>query len=357
MDQHTKPGLYKTVVIKAIKEEVKGFKTFLLEADPVQPIRYRAGQYLTLVHPTRHEEVRRSYSFVSSPDLNEPLCIGVKRIENGFFSRKLIEEAKPGDQLVTTGAAGRFILPENIQDYKQVFFLAAGSGITPIFSLLKTVLHRYPFLQAILIYSNASPEKAIFRQELEALQQQYPTQLQVEFLYSNNQNLSRARLYRELLETFLKTHITVPYRQALFYICGPEAYMRMCSYVLQEAQVPTDHIKKENFTIERIRPPRAAPPDTHPHQVFLQLGNKEYQFETHYPDTILQSAKKQGIVLPYSCEVGRCGNCLAQCTRGQVWHSYNEVLTDKELAAGMILTCVGYPIYGDVTLRIGAEEV
>lgn len=340
-------GLYKKVTVVSIKEEVPGFKTFVLDG----PVKYNAGQYLTLVHLGKYEEIRRSYSFTSAPLLGEPMTIGVKRVENGFFSRMLIERIKPGDTLLTIGAGGRFTLPENLEGIKQVFFLAAGSGITPIFSLLKTLLRQQPQVKATLVYSNASPEKTLFLQELEALQQQY-NHLQVEFLFSNSKNLKKARLYRDLLEKFVQDFIKVPLNQVLFYVCGPESYMRMCSYVLQEAQVPQAHIKKENFVIQRVQPPRATPPDTEIRQVQITMGEQQFQFNVQHPDTILQGAKKAGISLPYSCEVGRCGNCLARCTSGNIWHSYNEVLTDKELAQGLVLTCVAHPVGGDVKMVI-----
>src|SRR5882762_4753703 len=109
-------GLYKTIRIKRITEEIKDFKIFSFEED--HNITYKAGQYLTLVYHSRNEEIRRSYSITSSPVLNEPLSIGVKRIENGFFSRQLVDTAKPGDELVTIGAGGLFTLPADISNYK-----------------------------------------------------------------------------------------------------------------------------------------------------------------------------------------------------------------------------------------------
>lgn len=345
-------SLYGVLTIKEIREEVPNFKTFVLEGEA--PLSYKAGQYLTLVDTTSGEEVRRSYSMASAPVLGEPLTIGVKRVENGHFSRLLVDRAKVGDKLLTTGTGGLFTLPEDIGDYKQVFFFAAGSGITPIFSLIKTALFKYPHLHLVLIYSNASREKAIFREELERLAAQHPTQLHIEALYSNAAHLSKARLYRELLLQFLKNLSTAPVEQTLYYICGPEAYMRMCLYTLQGEGVPPGNIKRENFVIQRVKPPQAAPPDLGPHEVVLHLFGKEHHFQVQYPDTILSAARKQGLSMPYSCEVGRCGNCVALCTGGKVWLSYNEVLTEKELAQGLILTCVGHPIGGDVRVEIKA---
>ncbi len=316
-------------------------------------IRYRSGQYLTLVASLHQEEVRRSYSIVSSPCLQEPLAIGVKRVENGLFSRLLIDNAKPGDELTTTGAGGFFTLPENAEAYKQVFFFAAGSGITPVYSLIKTALHAHPHLSVVLIYSNASPSKTIFFQELMKLKEDFPERFHVEFLFSNAADLTKARLHRDLLLQLMETLSVPAASQILYYICGPQTYMRMCTYTLQETGVHGDQIRKENFIIEAIKHTMVAPPDKEVHTAHIRMGKKAYTIKVQYPDSILAAAKKQGIVLPYSCEAGRCGNCVARCTKGSVWHSYNEVLTDKELNNGLILTCVGYPVGGDVDLEIG----
>lgn len=341
--------LYKKLVIESIKEEIRGFKTFTFKEG--HGINYKAGQYLTFVLTQNNEEIRRSYSIVSSPHLNEPLTIGVKRIENGTFSRKLIDSAKPGDELLTTGAGGLFTLPDDLHLYRQLFFLAAGSGIIPILSLIKTVLHIHE-QKVVLIYSNASPYKTVFYEELKELAVKFSERFHLQFLFSNSLQLSSARLYRESLQQLVDQFSIAHHHQTLYYICGPEAYMRMCTYTLQEKSVSKENIRKEDFAIRKLKPPKTEPPDKNEHAVIVNAGSEQYHFNVAYPDTILQAAKKQGISLPYSCEVGRCGNCVAKCIEGNVWLSYNEVLTEKDLQSGLTLTCVGHPVGGNVRLRI-----
>ena len=136
-----------------------------------------------------------------------------------------------------------------------------------------------------------------------------------------------------------------------FYICGPESYNRMCTYVLQEQGIESSRVKKENFWIPR-QAHTVLPPDSADHRVVIHLLQDRFEFTVPYPDSILKVARKEGFVLPYSCEAGRCGNCVAHCLKGKVWHSYNEVLTEKELNEGLILTCTAHPVGGDVELRI-----
>lgn len=344
--------IYKQLKIESITENIQGFKTFSFANN--HEIKYKAGQYLTLVAHDYNKEIRRSYSITSSPVLDEPLSIGVKRIENGFFSRILIDSAAINDELITIGAGGLFVLPGDINNYKQFFFFAAGSGITPIYSLIKTLLHTHTHTNIVLIYSNASPAKAIFFHELKMLKEKYKQRFHIEFLFSNIADLSKARLHRNLIVKFLNRYSNASYTNSLFYICGTEAYMRLCTYTLQENDVPKNNIKREDFIINAVRKQDAAPPDKASHNVLIKLNEKDYYFTVNYPDSILQAAKKSNINLPYSCEAGRCGSCVAKCIKGNVWHSYNEVLTDKELQQHLILTCVAHPVHGDVELKIDA---
>lgn len=340
---------YTKLRIKKIVEEIRGIKSFVLDKDADIP--YEPGQYLTIVHDSNVGEIRRSYSITSVPFLNEPLTICIKRVENGAVSRPLIDRIKEGDMLFTTGAAGFFVLPDDLSTYKQIFFFAAGVGITPVYALLKTVLHRYPHLTAVLIYSNRSIDYTLFYKELNKLEESFTNRLKIEYINSNDKNLARAHLHRELLVSLLTQYSVTNYQQTLFYICGPEAYMRMCIYSLQEAHVPKENIKKENFnTLKPIF--SITPPDKSDRIVTIIRAGKEERIEVRYPDSILKAAQKKGLLLPYSCEAGRCGSCAAICTHGSVWMSYNEVLTDAALNKGLVLTCTGHPVGEGVVLKI-----
>ncbi|WP_210489256.1 ferredoxin--NADP reductase [Rufibacter aurantiacus] len=343
---------YHSLTITQIKEELPDVKTFVFGAEDAQVIDYLPGQYLTLVAQNKHEEIRRSYSITSAPAIGEPLAIGVKRIENGFLSRQLIDHARVGDTLQTIGAAGFFTLPQDMTPYRQVFFWAAGSGITPIYALIKTLLHAHQGVSVVLVYSNHSPQTTIFLQELKQLAEQYPERFQVKFLFSISPRLSEARLHKDLLKSLVRQYSKVSVAEIICYVCGPENYRRLCLYGLREVGVPAANIRQETFSTIKVIT-KETPPDTDPHTVSIQYQNQVHQLPAQYPDTILQAAKKAGLSLPYSCEAGRCGNCAATCLQGKVWMSYNEVLTDREVAQGLVLTCVGYPVGGDVVLKIG----
>ncbi|MEO6313889.1 MAG: iron-sulfur cluster-binding domain-containing protein [Chitinophagaceae bacterium] len=343
-------GLYKTLRIDSIQPVTADTKTFFLSAVDGEPVLYKAGQFLTFVFAKSTGEERRSYSISSAPVLDEALSITVKRLENGEYSRQLFDNARVGDLLTSTGAAGFFILPDNLAEFNEIFFIAAGSGITPVYPLIKTVLHQHPAIRVVLIYSNRYKHTTIFYAELLELANTSGGRLSIEFLFSSAVNLERARLSKWLLGRLLKEYSRALRSQTLFYTCGPFDYMRMVTIELLESRVPLQRIRKEHFTPVKMES-RTMPPDTHKHRVQIQILDSNYHLETQYPQTILQAAKKAGIPLPYSCEAGRCGSCAATCVAGKVWMSYNEVLMDDEMEKGKVLTCVGYPVHGDVVLQ------
>ncbi len=343
-------ALFKALRIDSIKQETADCKTFYLSPVDKDPVSYQAGQFLTFVFQKVSGEERRSYSLSSAPALHEPMAITVKRLENGEYSRKLLDTAKPGNILTTTGAAGFFVLPENIHQFKEIFFIAAGSGITPVLPLIKTLLHFHPYIRVVLIYSNRSPATTIFYEELKQLANTFKDRFVIEFLFSTSPNLERARLSKWLLGRLLKELTVAPRAEILFYTCGPFDFMRMASIELLESRVPLQHIKKENFTPLKVES-KTIPPDVQKHNIEIRVQNKVYRLSTQYPQTILQAAKNEGIALPYSCEAGRCGSCAATCLHGKVWMSYNEVLMDDEMEKGRVLTCTGYPVNGDVVLQ------
>ena len=346
-------ALRKEIRIKEIIPETKNCKTFVLESRGDGHIIYKPGQFLTFIFNSISGEQRRNYSLSSSPVLNEPLSITVKRIPNGLYSRKLVDAAKTGDLLTTIGASGFFTLPPDMTSYRQLFLLAAGSGITPVFSILKTALQDFPGMRIVLIYSNHSREETIFYHALRKLEVRYADRLQIEWLFSDAFDHTRSRLGNWLLNELIKKYVAAPLAQCLFYLCGPLSYMRTITITLLIAGVNRANIRKEEFVITQPLI-QLKPPDTLPRGISVTLNEKKYQFTNEYPQTILQSAKLAGVDLPYSCETGRCGTCAAVCTNGNVWMKYNEVLTDQDLQTKKILTCTGYAVYGDAELDFDA---
>jgi ferredoxin-NADP reductase len=340
---------YIPLKIISIRDEAPQARSFVLQCLDGHTFSYKAGQFLTLVFPGRFNEQRRSYSISSLPD-GEPLTITVKRVDNGEFSRYLMDYCDVGSTLYAIAPTGFFVLPPQPELYSTFVFYAAGSGITPVYPLVRTLLLRHPSIRIYLSYSNHSEEESIFLKEIQMLEVQHKGMLIVEWLFSNAKNLLRARLTKSRVTEQLSDTTVIKKNSALFYLCGPYDYMQMISITLLREGVHLNQIRKEIFNT--IKPPRRdLPPDTTSRRVTIFYRGERFQINVGYPQTILEAAKSNGILLPYSCEAGKCGTCAATCTKGSVWMSYNEVLLDKELAEGRVLTCTGFPVFDDVELQ------
>jgi ferredoxin-NADP reductase len=339
--------LYFTV--KEIIQETPDIRSFVLEPHDKAEFRYKAGQFLTFVKGEGTSEVRRSFSFSSHPAEPYPK-VTLKRIPNGEISRYLFDIVKPGDTLRTIEPSGLFTYTHDASQYDTIMFMAAGSGITPIISLIKEALLRNDSTKLILLYSNRSKETTIFYDELEAMRLKYAARFSIQYFFSNNMDLQQARMSRLVLEGILKKTMKDPSR-SLFYLCGPHVYMQNITITLLTEGVPGDNIRKEIF-FNPLPPVADVPPDKEMHTVNIQHEGISYSLKVQFPKTILQTAKEHGIMLPYSCEAGRCGTCAATCTRGEIWMLRNEVLLDKEVLKGRALTCTGFAVGGDADLIV-----
>lgn len=333
-----------TLRVVAIRTEASGTRTISLRRADDLPFSYRAGQFLTLLFSSHGHELRRSYSFCTTPDIDPLPAITVKRVPNGEISRFLLDHLRVGDLLESLPPAGRFFLETAAGTH---FFLAAGSGLVPIFSLLKQALAAPDGARVILITQQHDRDSTPFYEALHGLSSQVdPARWQwIDLLTVRDGRLNNWGL-EEWLFSLLPREA---FDGARWYVCGPPAFMRMAQFTLRTLGIPEGHIKQEHFTVEHIPAP---PPlfDRTPRQVMIHDGSGTHVFDVKWPDTILQAALNNGVPLPYSCRAGRCSTCVARLLKGSVKMSINEVLTDKDLGEGLVLTCVGHA-ETDVELR------
>jgi ring-1,2-phenylacetyl-CoA epoxidase subunit PaaE len=348
--------MYFQLRITDIIRETAGTYTYQLENTAPEPVEYLAGQFLTFLVTLNNKEYRRSYSFSSTPGVDPYLSVTIREKENGEISRHLIRTWKKGDVVTALEPSGRFTYEETAVPVKDIFLLAAGSGITPVFSLLKHILVNDPGAHVKLIYSNTSPERAIFYEQLQQWQAQYVSQLECIYLFSNDPDSHHAyrRLNNILLEQLVALHLRYQRADAQFFLCGPPDYMRTILLTLTFMSFSNAQLHKENFVVNtdaRIAK-TPLPEDHHLKEVLIRYRNEEYHLSVPGDQTILSYALDNNVLLPYSCKGGVCGSCTAQCVSGEVWMRVNEVLTEKELAEGLVLTCVGYPASDKVVLEI-----
>lgn len=347
--------LYITLRITQIIREIPDTFTYRFENADGTPVKYRAGQFLTFLIDLNGTEYRRSYSLSTTPGIDADLAVTIKRVANGAISRHIIRYWQVGDIVTSLQPSGRFVLDSEPAAARDIVMLGAGSGITPLFSLLQQALYEEKASHVTLIYSNRNEENAIFRSRIQALEALFPERLTVEWIFSDPTDAAPGirRMNNIILETIAPHHLRYSRETALFYICGPVEYMRMAQFTLTFMGFRHDQLHKENFVVntDALIAKVTVPDDTSVKRVHLLHDGHTQTMEVPGNETILHAALRQQVALPYSCKGGVCGSCIATCTKGKVWMSVNEVLTEKELSKGMILTCTGYAQSDDVTLE------
>jgi 3-ketosteroid 9alpha-monooxygenase subunit B len=272
----------------------------------------------------------RCYSMSSSPSVDDELQVTVKRVPGGLVSNWMIDSLDPGDVVEASVPAGVFRLAPG--DGEIVAF-SAGSGITPVFSLLKSALATTD-RRVRLYYANRDREAVIFAAELHALDERFPDRLEV----IHHLDVERGFVDAGAVRPFLGDTAS-----AEFYVCGPGPFMDIVEGTLLEQGVDADRIHIERFTPAE---PVADADDEDvatTTQVTIGLGGRTDTVEHRPGITILQTARQMGMAPPFSCESGTCATCMAKLVEGSVKMHVNDVLTDDEVADGWVLTCQSVP--------------
>lgn len=331
------------------------------EADR-EAFRFTQGQHLTLRAHFAGEDIRRSYSICSAPFENQ-LRIAVKRVQDGLFSTWANQHLKPGYVIECMEPSGHFHVPLEPESERHYVAFAAGSGITPILSIIKTTLAVEKKSRFTLIYGNRASSSVIFKEELSNLKDIYLDRLNLVFILSREQQdieLFNGRIDGAKCNALLK-HWIDPAGIDVAYICGPQSMMEEVSTSLQANGVPKDRIKMELFGGAQPRGPRKhsemASPSNHECKVTVIQDGRSREFTTEKnKHTLLESALEQGVELPYSCKGGVCSTCRCKMTTGEVDMDVNFALEDYEVARGFILTCQSYPLTSAVVLDFDQES-
>lgn len=335
--------------VEAIKWETADTATFLLKDINGAKIDYKAGQFITLVFTHHKDEIRRSYSLSSSPH-ESYLSITVKRMENGEISRFLLTKTQVGDVWNALAPAGKFT-ESDYDSQKDVFYFAAGSGITPVYAQIKDILSKLGKSNITLVYSSHKVNLTLFYDDLNSLSNKFPERLKVIYLFSVNEDSSPCRrLNNDLVIELVNANLKYDSAQAEFFICGPFVYMRMVKLTLTFMGYDASQIRKENFVLETVSV-SPTPLSFPPRQIKLHFKGITHDLVVGENQSILQAALQNNIAIPYSCRAGICSTCTAICKSGQVEMPINDVLTDGDLNNGWILTCTGHPVSDDVQIE------
>jgi ring-1,2-phenylacetyl-CoA epoxidase subunit PaaE len=322
-------------------------------------IKYHAGQFLTVLLTINGEKVRRSYSMSSSPHTDTAPAVTVKRVPNGLVSNWLIDNVKVDDFLEVLEPMGHFMVQPDARNARTVVLIGAGSGITPLMAIAKSILKIEAESRVVLLYGNRDEENIIFKAQLDALEQQHGERLVVKHSLSQPKGAwlgATGRLNQTQILRFIEGIAGFKATQAEYFLCGPEGLMDEAKGALKVLQVPDEQVHKESFaTATTHHPVQAADEDDgslKTQEVTVLYEGTEYKFAVEPHQTILEAALELDIDLPYSCQAGMCTACMGKCTSGKIHLDEEDGLTKAELAAGYILTCVAHPLTKGVILEI-----
>ncbi len=318
---------------------------------------FKQGQNLTLRKSFDGQEVRRTYSICASP-LDGELRVAIKRIPEGVFSGYINEELRAGDTLEVMPPQGRFFTEAHPSQAKMYVAFAAGSGITPILSIIKTILRTEPQSRFCLVYGNRTRGSIIFKNELEALKNRFMDRLSIYHILSREKadaEILSGRIDAEKSRFFLEKIIAAKSIDECF-LCGPESMIHAVRDVLQNAGVDPKKIHFELFHSAAGSKPREAtaqiPANDKQSTLTVTLDGSAVQLTMGYHgESILDAALRNGADLPFACKGGVCATCRARLTQGQVEMDINYALEQDELDAGFILTCQAHPRSPEVSVN------
>jgi len=351
---------FHSLKIKSITRETPDCVSLAFEvpAELREIFRYQPGQYLTLRREHAGEELRRSYSIASSP-LDDEWRVAIKKVPGGRFSTLAVEDGlRPGDTLDVLPPQGRFTPTLHPSQARRYALFAAGSGITPILSIARTVLLTEPGSHVYLVYGNRGRNSIIFKEQLEGLKNTFMGRLSVYHILSREQgesDLFFGRVDYAKTAQLLRQLIPAAGLDESF-ICGPEEMIHGVRQALAEAGVAPEKIHFELFATaggaaSKPTAPRPLGDDDQKSQVTLRLDGRAYRLDmSYYGDTVLDAALAAGIDAPYSCKNGMCSTCLARITGGTAAMDVNYSLSEAEVAKGYVLTCQARPTTAAVTV-------
>lgn len=304
-------------------------------------IKYKSGQFLTLCVDINGEEFRRAYSLNSCPKVDKNLCVTIKKVDNGKVSNHIYESIKTGDKVKVIKPTGNFTLVPDKALERHIVLIGGGSGITPLISMAKGILHDEPKSIVSLIYSNRQEGSIIFNESLKEMVKNFEGRFTIRHILSQPSDSwqgLRGRLDPAKLREILTTLPEKFDRE--FFICGPEGMMNTALQTLTNLGIAERKINLESFASSV----KAASSEDEGKKttIVVKYRKKERYVVVPSNKTILDAVLDYKIKVPYSCCSGACATCMAKVTKGEVDMAGGSILSDKEKEQGFILTCVSF---------------
>jgi ring-1,2-phenylacetyl-CoA epoxidase subunit PaaE len=342
--------------VKEVIKETQDATTLVFE--PSHPIDYLAGQYITLIFDIDGKEERRSYSLSSCPKTDLLPAITVKRVDDGKVSNYLNDHMKVDDEFEILAPGGSFTPDYTDKENKEYVLFAGGSGITPLFSILKSILAQDPNLRINLIYQNRDEANIIFKDKLERLEANNSDTLKIHHVLSRpdgNWTGLKGRLSGEMVKSLLLDLPEFRIQKAHYFVCGPSGMMDVVESALEELNVPQSNIFTEKFVASEDKNTNKSTDEKTElveRTVTIHLDGERHEVVVPANKSILEAALDENIDMPFSCQSGLCTACRGKLLKGKIYMEEDEGLSDEEIADGYVLNCVGHPLTADVEIEI-----
>lgn len=334
-----------------IKKETSETCTICFKLPGLRKIKYKSGQYITLFFNINGRKYARAYSLSSSPSINSYLEVTVKRIPRGIVSNYINNELKIGDIVEVSEPMGNFVI-DNSNLSGTIYLWAAGSGITPLYSIINELLNTQSGKSIYLVYGNKNTESTIFYNQLKFLNERYPSIFKMTNFFSQVDDdiesciIKKGRINSDFVTTLISQDNN--YKDSIHYICGPIGLKNVIKSKLLEFEIPSSSILIEEF--ELVIDPKEFHLIENSNVIFFFKG-KEFNVFVPKGKNILEVALDHDIELPYSCQTGSCNTCKARVCQGQLKMLGLENQRE-DLAVNEFLLCCSYPLTGQVTLEI-----
>jgi len=349
---------FHTLKVADVRRETPDAVSIVFAVPPelADEYRFHPGQHLTLRRDCDGQDIRRSYSICAGLDDRE-LRVAVKKVDGGVFSTLCNETIRPGDMIEVMTPQGRFGVMPDPAAARNYLAIAAGSGITPILSLLRSVLAREPNSRFMLIYGNRTAKDIIFKEALEDLKDRFLGRLTVHHVLSREQQdiaLFNGRIDGDKIATLLKSFAPANKIDHAF-LCGPGAMIEDAKATLQRLGTPDGHIHIEYFSTDGVpvaprRPASAASAEQPVAHAHVTLHGSAYDIPMLDGETVIDAGERMGLEMPYSCRGGMCCTCRAKLVSGKVEMAQNYSLEPWEMEAGYVLTCQARPLTKEIVV-------
>lgn len=344
-------------VLKRIQETPDAVSLVLeIPENLKQQYHYQAGQFVTFFLTVNGERLNRSYSLSSSPLVDKEFKVTVKKVPNGRGSTFLCEQVKEGDSLHTTPPAGSFFKPSLEPRGTHYFMFAAGSGITPVFSVMKTVLAASPLNHVTLVFCNRNEESIIYRKEIDQWAKEYATRFDVIYTLTKpgpDWTGHSGRISRQLITEVIDMPTSGPTARE-YYMCGPSDFMNVVRLSLMENGVAKDAIRSEDFALDLHKPGvktdaswtliGPSPTSEAAEKIIVELNGETTEVAAKQGQNILETLMEAGLQPPYSCMDGACMACMGKIQEGRVYQEDPGILTDDNIKNCEALTCQAKPL-------------